>query len=246
MPDTTHNKISDERLKRILDFDPLVAASEATGVSYKESEAVAFLGMAYAMENNALKNKALKNRRDSTYDTEAAEYIEIITELGFELVLKVPFTNDDGVELNLQFFARQDGLILVFDEFQWDIEGHVPVVNGANLYYNWKPNNIQTRWEVTSSGGFVGPNGESLVQNPNITEDQYVWSGNHDAREAIRYKIQQLEKAGTFLSRWAQPPFLWFLHYMDTKGEYDYKVINVERIAMLPEWVQEIIGEYKE
>lgn len=77
-----------------------------------------------------------------------------------------------------------------------------------------------------------------LVDNPTIR----IWSGNHDCREALKFKINRLAENGTFVAKWKKQPFLWLLHYMDTKNEdYNYKVINEERIAMLPVDVQELI-----
>lgn len=182
--------------------------------------------------------------KDSNYSMTVEEYIQVITDIGFEPVLMVPFTDQNGVNLYQQFYARRDGLVLVFDEFQWNIPNRAPEVNSAKVYYNWKRNDPAVPYSYTSSGGFCGPNGESLIDSGEIPRDQYIWSGDHDARNLIRFKIQKLEENGTFLERWVQPPFLWFLNYMDTKGEYDFKAINRERIALLPEWVQQIIGSY--
>lgn len=70
-----------------------------------------------------------------------------------------------------------------------------------------------------------------------------IWSGNHDCREALRFNISQLKKHGTFIPSWVQAPFLWLLHYRDTKDEeYDYKALNKERIALLPLHVQAAIN----
>lgn len=69
-----------------------------------------------------------------------------------------------------------------------------------------------------------------------------VWSGNHDCREAVKLKITNMINKGVFLPKWKEQPFLWLLHYMDTKTKgYDYKKINEERIAMLPQYVRDAI-----
>jgi len=63
--------------------------------------------------------------------------------------------------------------------------------------------------------------------------------GGGDCREALKYNIEQLELNGSFVKPWVERPFLWLLHYMDTKVEgYRYEKINAERIAMLPEEVR--------
>jgi hypothetical protein len=63
-----------------------------------------------------------------------------------------------------------------------------------------------------------------------------------DCREAIRYYLGKMRETGTFLPVWENRPFLWLLHYMDTKDEgYDYKAITASRIAQLPEHVRNAI-----
>ena len=70
-----------------------------------------------------------------------------------------------------------------------------------------------------------------------------VWIGDHDGREALLFNLDRLRKHGDFLAPWIEQPFLWLLHYTDSKTDgYDYKAIARERIAMLPPWVQEMIG----
>jgi len=70
-----------------------------------------------------------------------------------------------------------------------------------------------------------------------------IWSGDHDCREAIKFNISQLKENGTFVKNWIKPPFLWLLHYMDTKVEgYDHEAITMERLKKLPEHVVEAMA----
>jgi len=74
-------------------------------------------------------------------------------------------------------------------------------------------------------------------------ENPGVWCGDHDAREALRHKIQGLQSAGDLLPQWRHRPWLWLLHYQDTKDtNYDHAAITQSRIKMCPEWVQNMIG----
>jgi hypothetical protein len=44
------------------------------------------------------------------------------------------------------------------------------------------------------------------------------------------------------MKKWIRQPFLWLLHYGDTKvAGYDFDEINQQRIAMFPTEVQEAI-----
>jgi len=80
------------------------------------------------------------------------------------------------------------------------------------------------------------------------TDCRRVWSGDHDAREALVFNISQLEKNGEFLNKWVEAPFLWLLHHGDTKlSEYDFEEINKERLTRFPDEVYECItGRTKE
>jgi len=70
-----------------------------------------------------------------------------------------------------------------------------------------------------------------------------IWVGNHDCREALKFNISELQKNGTFVKQWVDTPFLWLLHYMDTKSEgYDHEKITTERLNKLPKGVREAMG----
>jgi len=72
--------------------------------------------------------------------------------------------------------------------------------------------------------------------------DNEVWSGDKDIREGLRNFLDGI--ADGVVSPWKHVPFLWLLSHEDPKVEgYDYKAINEERIAMLPEHVRKDIGQ---
>ena len=80
------------------------------------------------------------------------------------------------------------------------------------------------------------------VVDYNEEDTSGIKSGHSDGREALRHGLAKLEKAGEILPVWVDRPFLWLLHYGDTKiPGYNYEAINNERIAMMPEWVREMI-----
>ena len=106
---------------------------------------------------------------------------------------------------------------------------HTKDVNSGHIYYNWAPNLTDKEWfNYTSSG--------------KLHKDKDVYIGSHDAREALRYHITMLREHGTFINPWIERPFLWLLHYADTKGEYDYEAINKARIDCLPDYVKQAIS----
>ena len=77
------------------------------------------------------------------------------------------------------------------------------------------------------------------INNNNLIR---IWQGSHDCREAIKFNISQLSENGEFIKKWPKTPFLWLLHYMDTKTDgYDHKKITEGRLNKLPKYVIDCI-----
>lgn len=225
-----------DKTSTLLHFDPLQAAEDLTGLDYKVDEATSQLGLGLALLHNAKKQAHLLEIDDTTYGDSLERYTRIIEGMGFEKVLEVPFMSqtfkdeEPRQEAYYIYAHKQRGLLLAFDTFYGGTS-----INGGTVYYCWKPNDItggRFRYGLTSSGTWRGG-------------DDGFWEGSHDCREAIRYKMDALAEVGTFISPWPAEAdhFLWLLHHMDTKVDgYDYKAITEERITMMPEWVQEMLG----
>jgi hypothetical protein len=220
----------DTNVRDMLSFDPLDTAERLLG---RNTEASTALGMMLAINHNRAKREMLVSMDDTTLSNTVERYLRICGELGFEHVLCLPFEgrswgNEPAPDEAFHVLAHRDGMLLVFDTF------HTMDVNSAKVYYNWRPRpDLADAYRFTSSGGW---------HNYDAGRDAATWVGDHDAREAIRHKIQGLRDNGEFLARWQERPFLWLLHHMDTKQEgYDHDAINAERIGMLPGWVREMI-----
>ena len=81
-----------------------------------------------------------------------------------------------------------------------------------------------------------------------VEDNQFytVWSGDLHPTEGLIFNLNQLKKSGFFLRQWLECPFIWLLHYMDSKNkDYDYNQINKDRISKLPVEIQQII-KYRE
>ena len=214
-----------QELGEMLRFDPLHEAEKLTGESYKQSDVTSSLGLLMSIEHNKKLREALESQDDTVLLNQLDNYVRIITEEGFESVLTIPFIGNNKADESLNIYWHRDGILLVFDTYDTDR------VNGGKYLYNWVPDDWSTRCRYTSSGGLE------------THEGQDVWCGSHDCREALRHNIRQLRDNGEFLSTWIRQPFIWLLHYMDTKEEgYDYEEINQQRIAMLPQYVQDAIS----
>jgi hypothetical protein len=221
--------MNDETLKEILDFDPLAAAEKLTGKSYKTSEPTMALGFLAHLSHGERKKAALAEQDDTQFSNTVENYTRIIREEGFEKVLDIPFAGRfvewrDPPQESYQIWFHPDGLLLAFDTYRTD---HI---NGAKFYFNVRFDDPNLRWSLRCSSSCA-------------KSDISVLVGDFDAREAVRFHIRQLRTAGQLLNPWAEQPFLWLLHHMDTEDKnYDYKTINAERIAMLPEHVRTAIG----
>lgn len=250
---------SDEGTAALLEHDPLGTLDDLharSGGSYLNAPPSHMF--AYAGVHNARKEAVLKERGDTTMTNALDDYQAIITAYGFELALEFPFRSRswDKAETYFIYTHPELGLVLSFDTYNTDS------VNGGKVYYNWKPHDgVRACWPMTSSGGW------------HDYDNDPVWVGDHDCREALIFRMERLRKNGTFLPKWRANPFLWFLNHDDThnvpyeaaraewlktdrstpaprdidfpEGKYDYDAINRERIAMAPK-VQAIIQPYKE
>lgn len=150
------------------------------------------------------------------------EYLEITERLGFKQILKVDFKGDKGRdEAFYVFWDTKRSILLCFDTYGIN-------VNVGNFYYNWIPKDRQVVYKYTSSGGFEKHN------------DGFVWVGYHNCSEDLEKTIENFEENGDFVVQWIKQPFLWLVHYGDDKRK-EYKDINKQRIAMLPEGIQTAI-----
>jgi len=219
--------VSDARLKRLLDFDGLAAAEDILGG--ENYDAVTAAGWLLMRDNMSIKEAALIERDDTLMDNTIERYQRIVGEMGFEPVLELSFQKRAKPEKQF-IYARRDGLLLSVDTFTWEHEEE-PGINGGKVYYNWVPA-TDDYYRYTSSGSWlVGPDNELIC-----------YCGDHDAREALRFKMESLEKHGSFLPKWRKRPFLWLLNHGDTEdAAYDYVALNAARIALLPQWVQDMI-----
>jgi len=239
------NYPSDADIIKLLHNDPLANAENMTGKSYKEDEATVNLGFIMSLHDNMVKEKALKAIGDTVFVMDWLAYCEMIETFGFGLMLNE--ISPDGNEYLRIYYHEKDGILLFADSFRGNR-------NSASAYYNWRPN-IKPKeewedsnvgefinfWEHVSSGGFYHPNKNRVALPNDVTDNMWkdvVWSGNHDAREALGFKMRQLRENGTFVPVWKEQPYLWLVGHWEKGTDGYYKEINQKRIEKLPEWVR--------
>lgn len=229
---------TDRAVKALLDLDPLDSAED---IVWDKNEISQALGFGMHQAHHRMKHDVLVSRGDTTFGSDLQPYIDIIVRNGFEEVLVIPFKSipyregEAIIDEAFYIYARRDGFLLTFDSYDGKR------VNGGHLYYNVEVGAEipDAMYGVTSSGGWSDRNDPEFKKFYDKTHvKDMVWVGHHDCREALIFNISQLHAAGKVLPKWYKKPFLWLLHYADTKSEdYNYERINAERIAMLPQWV---------
>lgn len=255
----------EETLAEVLHRDPVAEVEKILGkkVAGDSAGEDALFALGHAFRVNEYKNRKLAECDDTSISNTVDRYHRIIGEIGFEKVLEIQFASERWKETECQnerlyiFWRKKGGLLLSHDTF----EGKN--VNSGKVYFNWHPNesgSIPERasgwYRIENDTGEVPysesyPNGE-LTTDPEVLarmrrykekwDREAVWAGDIDCREAIRHRIRELERTGTFVTPWKFRPFLWLLHYEDKRTSHKYyKQINEERIAILPEFVQQAI-----
>jgi hypothetical protein len=224
--------MTDEELAKLLMYDPLHEAGRATGRDYKEDPATETLGVLMYLSHSDAKRQALTATEDTTFSEPLGNYIRLITAEGFALVLDVPFVGSENRDEHFYvFFHARDGILLKFDTYGQH-------VNSGNFYYNWKPS-----FDVDAEPDKKPQGLTSSGQYTRDTDGRYLWAGHHDCREAVRLHVRRLRHFGEFVTPWRRSPWLWLLHYMDSKVPgYDHAAITKERIALLPVEVRTAIG----
>jgi len=163
---------------------------------------------------------------------------------GFIKVYEEEFLYGDNDNITIEqffiYFQPNEGILVKFDSY-WDRT----TVNSADMYYNWKPNDIKTSFRCVSSGGFVNTNPKDFNDPPN---NQLIWGGYHDVRDSFEYKLNELRENGAFISPSVGMnlyPFLTTFGDKDDNGKVDYYSKTEERLKKMPYFVFELTSYEK-
>lgn len=224
-------------IPKLLHTDGIQEAENITGKSYKEDPRTDALGFALTIQKNRELHDALQATGDTHHGSTLDEYLAIIADMGFRVVLDIPFVGDTGRDNRAERFivAWDDtrGILLEFDT--WDGRK----VNGGSFAFNWRcdpyyaerPRSERLDW--WTGGGSHGPG----------RVDPTVDTFTMDCREAIRWKFQRAAAVGQFVTPWVERPYLSLLHYQDWHDvrDLDFKARRAEtdrrqneRLALLP------------
>lgn len=238
----------DDKLDKLLAYDPLLEAEKCSGKSYKADGDTQLLGFRLHIEKAELARKMLSERGDSYYGMPFEEFISIVEDLGFESVYSEVIDETEKINF-LHVYWHPDGILLTTTSYPGYPDGYS--TNTCTLYYNWLPNpeywDLSPRPCVTASGSWQSDDWDDPPSGK-------IWAGSHDGRIALKNTIGKLREHGSFLPTWKYNPNPWMIHYGDAhkiRGceELSYTIrrakfdaLNLEKLNKLPVDVQEKIG----
>lgn len=227
---------SDKDIIKLLSKDPLENAEKITGEDIDGDKATMSLGSVINVHNDMMKDKTLKAVGDTVFHMDWLAYCDMIETFGFGLMME-DYSPDGGAFLRI-YYHEKDGLLLRADS-------HHGNRNSAKVYYNWKPNfRPKAEWknpEKPEFASFLSLTESGGIYPRDAKIEDTVWAGNHDAREALSFNLRKLRENGTFVPKWKKRPSLWLVGHWEEADEAVYDRINRNRIAKLPQWVQDNI-----
>jgi hypothetical protein len=189
--------------------------------------------MQFVIWKAALDNQTKKDYLQSIGDTHFGmtwdEFKNMLVNYGFINGLTYKFDYKKRKEEAIIYYQPIKGMIVFATS--WDNKS----VNSGNLYAEIKANSKEDRetiWRWLSTGGC-------------IDSENMIYETQHDVREGLFSKLNELETAGTFLNRWTnQKRFLWFVDYAESKKKgYDNTIITQQKINKLPKEARAIMGK---
>lgn len=222
-----------EETARVLTHDTIAETEKVFGdkhwSEFSDLENLLMLGR--AIEDNKRKAEHLKSIGDINYKTTWDEFKNMLVSYGFKEGLSYPLnTHDYGdgttIEEAIIYYHLEKGLILWATSY-WNRS----TINSGNCYC-----------ELKSKGGKENKNTLYQWLSSGCVRDN-VCESSFDIREGMFYRLEMLESAGVFQSKWSiKNRFMWFVDWNEKEVEgYDYKKITKDKIMQCPQEMQDII-----
>lgn len=199
---------------RLLNFDPLAQAETLTGKSYKEDRETSAMGFLMLNENRVSKENALKQTNDLYRGMEFLDAVDIVLDLGFELVYANVLTEAKSErKVHFQVYWRK-GILLV-------LESYSTRVNKAIIYYNYQ------NADGDSHPRPEGINGSSYWtrRTPGfqdvLPDDPWVMVGDKQVSEGLRHYVNLLDLSGGVLETWKYTPSILSLYSYAENSDWD-------------------------
>lgn len=199
--------MNDKLIEQALHFDAIGEAEKHLGAKLEDHPDGLAMGILYSQDRRNVLSRLLQQSGDVYDHMDYEDYTKTVEGWGFERIYEEKFLNDRDVPNYQRIFWHPDGLLLVTDSYSWSIEDMPSrTTNRATVYYNVQFTKEQRNefFRYTSSG---------CCEIFDEKNDDYVWCGDHDARDALKHKLTGLKENGTFLSEWRVAPFIHLNHY---------------------------------
>lgn len=193
--------MNNEKLDKILGFDPVASAIGLTGKeSGVDSDVV---GLFLSSLTNKAKETELRSRRDTFNGIPLSEYISIVEDLGFELLFKEKLDVSDDLEGEVFIYGRKKStMVLIFDTYSYISESSNSLVkscNSSNLYFRWFGLAKDRSNLLRSSNGTT----TRMTGNENFDVTNFPFCVSIDATEALRYKVSHFDSVpGSIFDHW--------------------------------------------
>lgn len=185
----------DRRIARLIDRDSMQEFQQETGRSYKDP-AVQGEVLGRFLVDNVQKNAALRATGDTVWSHDYADYLAKVESLGFETVWQRHTWNvyagyGPRVVGEVRMLFHPGHGVLFHLDGSADA-GRAPIVNGANIAFNWRPRGkAQPR---QASGGWEKD-----------TQGRWVFAGTADVRTGMLFEWQEYLDNGEFVTPWIAP-----------------------------------------
>lgn len=207
----------DATIKEHLEFDALHVAGQMTGKSYKDDSETESLGIGLLIAANRNREQVLRKSGDTYMGMAFAEFLRVAEAEGFAILSQERIEGADYPDTFAILWKASEGLLMRAESY-WGGES----TSSASVYFNLETDGFPAR----GSGG--------------LCDGAFI--GDFDCREGLRYTLAEMRNQGRFLPRWRRRPFLWLLNYAESRtNQQDYRAINEQRIALLPEDVRRAI-----
>ena len=215
---------NNELIEHLLSVDVIRDAEKTTKQSYNKDDTTQRLAGLNFVKRSQKLAKELKANSDTHRGMSYLDFINVVISEGFVPVYTESFQgggyNDKPVtEAYVIFYHTSKGILLTAESFG------ASMINKAQMYYNWVPNPIDKEWQRATSAGMLRG---------------LVWAGSHDIHEALRYKIELLQRKGYFC-KWMQQPSMFLANYVEARSSKDFEMINRRKMNQLPEFVRNAI-----
>lgn len=221
---------NNELIEHLLSIDVIKDAEKTCKAKYELDKLTQEVAAVNFVKRNIRLTKELKVNKDTYKGISYLNLINVVMEEGFNPVLNETFQGKDWggrkiTEVLLAFYHETKGILLVAESFGGSL------VNKAQMYYNWVPNQLDKDWQrAISTGGFE--------------KTGLVWAGSHDISQAFKYKLEVLHKKGYFVQQWVlRPIHMLITNYSEETIEQKLtlKGYNETKLQKLPEHVRKAI-----